>query len=298
MPDPSRSTISASQVAALWGASPYVTRWMLYHWARGTVSLDEPENVRMEMGLRFEAAILDLAARELRLDVTQNAENRYRRHESIRLGCTVDSLVTDPALGVGIVEAKNVDSMVWRQDWNETAAPKHIEIQLQAQMLVLGASWGAIAALVGGNRFLLYRREPNRRLWASMEAQVRAFWDEVEAEREPSPAGIERELRLLDHLYPKADPHKVIHLDDDHDAAELVEAYALARKARRQAEADVEATKTLIGAMLQDAKYLYVPGFEVSRTDRVTPAKDCPKCGHRLSEENRSVSYKPRRTTL
>ena len=298
MPDITRSTISASQVAALWGASPYVTRWMLYHWARGAFALDEPENVRMEMGRKFEAAILDMASERLRLDVTQNTENRYRRHDTIRLGCTVDAVTRDPASGLGVVEAKNVDAMVWRQSWSEDAAAKHVEIQLQAQMLVVGARWGAIAALVGGNAFKLYRRTPNRNLWRSMEARVREFWSQVNTEREPSPTGIEPELRVLDHLYPRAEPLKVRDLADDHDAAEVVEAYAVARRKRSDADADAQEQRILLAAMMGDAEFLYVPGFEVHRRDTVTAEKRCPKCNHKLADESVSVSYKTRRTSL
>lgn len=298
MPDPTRATLSASQVAALWDASPHVSRWMLYHWALGAIDLDEPESVRMEMGRRFEEAILDMTAERLRLDVRQNTDNTYRRHATARVGCTVDALVTDPSLGPGIVEAKNVDAMIWRGGWSEDAAAKHVEIQLQAQLFVHGASWGVIAALVGGNRLVLYRRLPNRRLWRSLEAQAARFWADVDARNEPSPTGMSRELKVLDHLYPRAEPLKVRDLAEDHDAAEIVEAYAVARRKRADADADAQSHKVAVGAMMGDAEFLYVPGFEVHRRDTVTAEKRCPKCNHKLADESVSVSYKTRRTTL
>lgn len=299
MPDPRRETISASQVAALWDVSPYLTRWMLYHWATDrTLDLDDPENVRMEMGNRFELAILDMAQDALRLDVTPNEYQTYERHASIRLGCTVDAAAHDPNLGPGVVEAKNVDSLIWRSAWSEDAAPKHIELQLQAQMLVLGATWGCIAALVGGNRFVLYRRQPDKRLWRSISTQVEAFWSDVEAGREPSPTGMSRELRLLDHLYPEVEPSKVIHMDDDHDAAEVVEAYAVARRDHREAGKEAENLRSIIGRMVEDAQYLYVPGFEVSRRDKLVKEQRCPKCNHKLAEARRDVTYKTRKVAL
>lgn len=195
MPDPKRETVSASQAAALLGCSPYLTRWMLWrHFAKGD-DIEAEDNERMFWGRALEPAVLSATAERLNLEVRPNVAGEYRRHERLPLGATVDADIFDPNRGPGIVEVKCVDWRAWRDGWTETDAPDHIEAQLQAQMMVCGASWGVIACLVGGNELRFYQREPDPGFAETMAAAAVAFMASL-AGPEPSPMGDEMELPL------------------------------------------------------------------------------------------------------
>lgn len=208
MPDADRKTVSASQVAALYDKSPYLTKFMLYqHFAKG-LSIEAEPNERMEIGSLLEDDILELARRRLRLDITPNRE--YVRHAVLPLGCTTDANITDPSLGAGVVEAKSVDWLTWKESWTEEFAPPHIELQVQAQMLVLGSAWGVIAALIGGNELRVYKRLPNPEVHESLAAESKSFMQDVHTGVEPDPLGQPKEWPFLKAMYPETKVGKVV----------------------------------------------------------------------------------------
>ena len=270
MPDPQKLTLSATQVPGLFNQSPYCTRWMLYHWARGAMDLDIPDNQRMAWGRKLQEVILTGAAEKLRLEIIPNHGDEYRRHAdpAIRIGYTADADIVDPSLGLGAVEAKNVDSLVFKKEWSDEWAPPHIELQLQTHIMVLASihgacNWGIIPVLVGGNDLKIYRREPNKEQQQLIEHEVNEFWTDVEQCREPDAFGSPREVPGLKQLYAETIPGKVIDVMTD-EAAEIVDQY-LRHKASRLEHAKLEESlKIKLLAMAQDAQYLNVPGYEVT----------------------------------
>lgn len=261
MPDLHRKTVSASEVAGLWNASNYCTRWMLYQKFVNGVDTDDPGNTRTDWGNRLENAILAAAAEELRLEVHYNEGQKYIRHPEHRIGCTRDAHAICPSRGFGIVEAKNVDWLIHRETWHDGMAPKHIELQIQLQMMVPDPEhglpqWGCIAALVGGNDFYLYPREPNPELQAAILEEVNKFFTECEAGTEPDPFGNEREIPILNALYPAVEEAKALDLSGSSRASEYDEwlsQYEQAQQDKRQAEKTEKALKIKILAAAKDA---------------------------------------------
>ena len=87
MPDPKRDTISATQVPALFDASPYITKFALYHYLRGA-EIETASNSRMDWGLRMQPLLIEQAARDLKLEIKENIAHRYIRSEHGFLGYT------------------------------------------------------------------------------------------------------------------------------------------------------------------------------------------------------------------
>src|SRR5215469_3216944 len=150
MPDPTKQTLSATQTPALFGVSPYLTRWMLLrHFIHGD-PIDSPAHNRMNWGKKLQPLVLEQAAAELRLEVRPNAGDVYVRRGL--LGCTRDAEIFCPDRGPGALETKCVfDYATWMEDWNAGKdPPRHVEIQLQQQMAVgdgdVSYKWGVIAA--------------------------------------------------------------------------------------------------------------------------------------------------------
>lgn len=264
MPDPQKLTVSASQAPALFNQSPYQTRRTLFeHFAHG-FDIDGDGGGRLDFGKFVEPFVLDQAAERLRLEVTRNHAAEYVRHPSIPIGCTRDASVWCPDRGKGVVEAKAVDYFRFRETWTESAAPIHIEIQLQAQMLSEGASWGVIACMVGNNDgLLLFERRPIERMWEDLERESRRFMEEVANDNPPSAFGHVDEVAALAHLYPAVVPAKRLELLGDRALAENVRLYKWAQESKAQAERLEKQFKPKLMDLMGDAEFLRVFGAEV-----------------------------------
>lgn len=267
MPDPLRQTVSASQIAALYGRSPYLTEWMLYQHFTGAADLPEEENDRMMLGRLLEPVILQLAAKRLRLEVSHNAGEHY--HRGAALGCTIDAAVTCPSRGLGVVQAKNVDYLIWRDAWSDTAAPPHVELQIQCELAALGGQWGVIAALVGGNDLLLYERRRDDDLIADMQQRAADFLERVAFKNPPPMEGRTIELPQLDRLY--VDPPEIKTRDarEDRELSELVREYAYWTKAALFAKKNSDELRPKLLAAAGDVQELRTHGalVKIARTE-------------------------------
>lgn len=209
MPDPIRQTISATEVPALFNASPYTTRWMLHQRFAGKAVDDKPADARMDWGKRLEPLVIAQAADDLRLEVRPNSDGKgmqvYERRG--RLGCTRDATIIDPSRGPGSLETKCVfDYRIWMTEWaGGKAPPRHYELQLQTQMCVGDGEtphkWGVLAAWLGGEVHY-FERSPLPELWEAADIEAGKFFDDVKAGREPEPVGEAIEAPLLKRLYP------------------------------------------------------------------------------------------------
>lgn len=222
MPDPNKQTLSATQTPALFGVSPYLTRWMLLrHFIHGD-PIDGPEHNRMDWGLRLQPLLLQQAAEDLHLEV--KPDEQYVRRGLV--GCTRDAIVICPSRGPGALECKCVfDYGVWMRDWDGgKTVPRHYEIQLQQQMMVGdGATqyeWGVIAAWVCGDMHY-FERKPIDDLWWAIDSETSKFFKDVEAKDEGEPFGEPIEMPLLAKVFA---PQKgvVVDLTQREDATDLL----------------------------------------------------------------------------
>lgn len=263
MPDPRRETVSASQVAALFDASPYMTRFTLWHTLAGTLpDVDDSVNDRMEWGNRLEPAILAAAGERRNLIVTPNAE--YRRHDSAPIGCTIDGEALDPNEGPGIVEAKAVDWMVWKDQWTDDTAPPHIELQVQAQLAVrTDCRWSDIACLVGGNDFRVYPRRPDAGIIAEIRERAAAFMQSIRDGEEPSVTGSSVEDPFIAARWPQVREEPVLDLTTDREAWEIVRQYRYWTTHKSAAEKELKRLKPLLLGLTQDHAQTRVWGHRV-----------------------------------
>lgn len=270
MPDPRRETVSASQVAALFDASDYATRWMLWQCFAGLADIEPREDQRMRIGKALESSIAWLAAEDQKLDIRTNATAEYYRRGP--LGCTPDTHVfTCPTRGDGVVETKNVDWLVYKQKWkfDEAGAPvgatDYIELQVQAQLYVLDVQWGLIAALVGGNELVYLERRRDNSVCARLVEEAEAFLASVREGREPSPLGVGIELPVLSQLYPTAAEELELDLSGDRTeeglaVEEWAQELATASWLRREQQKRVERYRAQLLALSGPHGRLRTPG--------------------------------------
>ncbi len=254
MPDPNRETISATQVAALFDASPYVTRWMLYQHFKDGLDIEPDESSRMKLGKRVQLALLDQAADDLAFAVTKNESDLYVRSVKSKIGCTRDAEVLCPDRGIGALELKTVwDYTQWMTAWGGGVVPRHIELQLQVQMMVGDGTkpfgWGVIGACVCGE-MKYWERAPMAKLWKDIEERVVKFFRDIDDGNEPEPFGDPAEDPLMALLYPSADPEK----EQDLDNIELGETARMYAWAKAEATSHKKIESALRPKLLEAAK--------------------------------------------
>jgi len=291
MPDPHRTSVSSSEVAALFGRSPYMTRWMLYHRMRGA-KVEEPENARMSWGTKMEPLILEQAAEELALRVIPNYGRRYSRRG--HLGCTRDATIIDPSRGPGTLEVKSVfDYKQWMEKWDGGATPPdHIYLQAQLQMAVgnyrNGAfKWGKIAAWVCGE-LQYFDIEPEPDMWNDMEAEAAALVRDVHAGKEPDPAGEPVELPWLTRFFP-FNEKAVVDLRNERPEriGEIINAaldYEEAKKLCSVNDKLAERCKARLLALAQGAATIMLPG------DIYVDIKSWPVAGGALGVDKKNAA--------
>ena len=184
--------VTSTEVSALYGLSPYMSAFELFHQKTDKEVVRIDENERMTWGKRLEDAIA-LGAAET-FNWTVEKMDVYMRDEEGRMGSSFDYKIlhAPERKGEGILEIKNVDGIVYKRKWIDDGngnieAPEHIEMQIQHQMEVADIDWCCLVALVGGNTQKVIYRERNREIGADIRAKVAAFWSAVDSKTTPSP---------------------------------------------------------------------------------------------------------------
>jgi len=276
MPDPTRSSVSASQVAALFDLSPYATRWLLWQYFRNPtlVPLETRPNTRLAWGKKLQSVILIAAAEHYRLDMEENVTDAYVRNGV--LGCTRDGRMIDPSTGPVIVQAKNVALDVWRREWTpppDGRAPPHIELQMQCELYAEQAPRGIIAALVGGNDLRFYERTPLPEVQASLQQAATVFFQSLADNEEPEVAGEAVELPALNRLYANRTPNLTHSAPEDAELGDWMRQLKWAGEQRAFAGKMYDTCKAHILGRIGIASQVIAPGatgriITVKREDR------------------------------
>lgn len=289
MPDPTKATVSATQMSALLGVSTYLTKWMLYMEFTGQAQRDDTSS-RMDWGKKMQPIILEQVANDQKLVVTPNGDDSYIRRGL--LGCTRDATIWCPNRGPGALEIKCVfDYAVWMQKWGGgNNVPREYEIQLQQQMYVgegeVGGlrpdgegyivlndgkiksyEWGLIAVWVCADLYY-FERAPIYDLWNHFDHEATEFLSQVNGlNPPPKPFGNPIELRYLSELLPVNHGIGPLDLSGDYNHVKTSSDAAMYKDYKEQEsgyKTSAEAIKTRLLAIAgQHSKVLLPCGVEV-----------------------------------
>lgn len=257
--------VTSTESAALFGMSPYVTAFELWHRKRTGEVPDFKVNARMKWGNRLEAAIAHGIAEEQ--GWTIEPLKSYMRDPALRLGSSFDFVITslgEPAH----LEIKNVDYLAFRDGWIEhedgsIEAPEHIEMQVQHQMAVSGYKRAFIGAFVGGNRYELIERERDEAVIHAIKTKVAAFWKTVEAGEEPAPT-FPADADMVIALNSYAQPGKIVDATTDVEITSLIADYQAARTQADRFDEDAKILKAKILEHIGDAEKVLAEGYTIS----------------------------------
>ena len=186
--------LSASRLPAVMGYSKYRSPNDELSAAIDALGNKTPESISneaMEWGNTFESAILERAAVRLGVSnlITEHPEPYF--HPLLKLACSLDAT----ADGNGIIVQNNPDLGIMVMDGESitlegrgileakltSVAPEHTPalyrgpIQLQAQMDITGAKWGALAVLYRGIELRIFLFKPHEESLRAIAQATRDF---------------------------------------------------------------------------------------------------------------------------
>ena len=261
-----RADITSTESAALFGMSPYMTAFELWHRKKSGDVPAFASNERMQWGNRLESAIAHGIAEDRGWTIEPMKD--YMRLPDERIGASFDFVITNLPDGPAHLEIKNVDFLAFRDNWildNDgfDEAPEHIEVQVQHQMMVSGYSRSFIGALVGGNTTYVIERQRDEPVIDALRARIAKFWATVDANAEPAPI-MPHDADAVIRLNQYANPGKILDVSGD---AEIVTMVADYRAAKRDADAAEERSKVLkaeLMARLGDAEKILGETWSIS----------------------------------
>jgi putative phage-type endonuclease len=271
--------ITASDAATVLGLNPWDTPLQLALRKRGEIPA-KTETEAMRMGHVMQPVIAKLYADETTRPIVEVGDFTIHTCDAFPFaGATLDyqTGATLPGTdGFGALECKNVGARLADQ-WEE-GAPLYVQVQLQFQLAVAGLSWGSVAALLGGSRFVWMDYEVNDRFTAHMMGKVEVFHAAIRNGNLPEATAADSDaLRLL---YPDHVEAKVVELPGE--ALDLDVAIAAAKASISSAEKMQSAAENKIKAMIGDAEFGVLPDGgrwswkSSTRHYQPSPAKDVP----------------------
>lgn len=262
--------ITSTEVSALFGLSPYSTKFELWHRKKDQVIVNIKENDRMKWGKRLESSIAKGLAEDNSWEIRPFKE--YVRDTELRIGSSFDFAVVEKNVApkapvdVAILEIKNVDGLQFKNGWEiddqkNITAPNHIEIQVQHQLALTGLPVAHIGVLIGGNDVRLIKREPDQAVIKKIKAEVAKFWESIEKNQPPAPDFAE-DADFIAKLYGFAEPGKLIQASEQ--VRQLIESYKHFGDMAKEAMGQKEAAKAEILTLIGDAEKVKGETFTIS----------------------------------
>lgn len=256
--------LTSTDIAALFGLSPYATAIDVWHNKRDGVTASVPDNERMKWGRRLESVVAHGIAEDQ--GWLAHAFDEYGRLPEHRVGSSFDFVVYDPA-GDFILEIKTVDALAYRHGWTVeddfVEAPAHIELQLQHQLLVSGLRVGYIGALIGGNRVELLRREADDAVHAAILQRAAEFWRSIESGT-PPPVVTADDARAYIRRATTISPGTLLDWRGDAEPQALLSAYQDAKRAAKEAEDAADVLKAELLGRIGNAERVMFDGGTIS----------------------------------
>lgn len=259
------SVVGAGEVAALFDASPWLTKFELFHRKRGTIATPEfnavtngvPENERSYWGVKLEPLIIE-GAKERWGYVDREQVKRLTNGNG--LGGHPDRRVICPERGPGILEVKMVDWLE-RKKWGDEP-PLNYLLQNQTYQGLDAVTWGDVIVLVGGNSLERFQYDFRPKLYVEIERRVAEFWADVEADRAP-PVDYARDGKTLVEMLGQP-TDEVADLRESLDAEQEAMDFLDAKARRDAAESDMEVAKTRLIERIGAAGVALLPGHRLT----------------------------------
>lgn len=249
-----RTFVGGSEVAALFGVHPYLSKYELWMQKAGRL---EPKDISKESyikaGLYLQDGVAAWAAGEQDWTIVRGPDAPIIHPTIPGAGRTPDYYIeADVDRGRGVLEVKTTDLWMAKQ-WDEADDPPlHWQLQLQDYIGQEGLTWGALAVLVGGNQLRIF---PFNARPATFELLVRArreFWESIAADKPPAPDWA-ADAEAIERMNRAVNANRSIDMSQDNRLNELVTEYHTAHSMADEAKSRMDAAKAEILTKVGDA---------------------------------------------
>lgn len=254
--------LGGSEIAAVVGLSPWVSRYALYHRKRGGLP-EQPRSERFDWGHRLEPVICQVWAEgHDMLDVAQ--AGTYRHAERDWQLANVDRLLFDDEFlpnPVGILEAKTADKYD-AHEWGHGPEdiPPYYRCQVLWYMDVLGVPVGHLAVLIGGSDYREYVIPYAAEEAEWLREEGRKFWQDVLDGNRPDIDAHSATYEAVRTMHPEIDREVTAELD-----AETYAYYCDTKTAADTATAEHRQAKAMLLDQMGQAQRASVDGVPVLR---------------------------------
>ena len=273
--------ITSTEVAALFGLSPYQTAFELWHRKHSQNDVEFNQSERMLWGTRLESAIAEGIAQDKKWIIRPMKE--YVRDTELRMGSSFDYSIEgffnsndplNPVKTKGLLEIKNVDYIQFKNKWGDpededVEAPPHIELQVQHQLAVSQRTTAFIGVLIGGNTVKVLKRKADKEIIAQIKQKIKEFWASIEA-NEPPPPEFEKDAAFIAQLYSFAEADKK--MEATPEIEELAEKYKIIQAQEKSIAQAKETIKAQLLMAIGDAEKVKGDKFSIS-AGMIGPAK-------------------------
>jgi putative phage-type endonuclease len=248
-----KRNVSASDMAAIFGCSPYKTALQLWGEKTGRLPAEDIDNDVLRRGRIFEPAVAEgLGEAHPEWAITKAVE--YCELPEHRIGATPDFYAHDGA--PFLIQAKTVTPSVYEREWTP-APPAHYLIQVQTELLVTGAKRSLLAPMVlDGYKFPIheYLFEADADFQGEILKASAVFWECVDEDREPK-IKLSQDGPTLAMLHPDGQPEPVLALHGDADfVAACRDHNELGKQIKALEERRAERSTAIMGRLRNHAK--------------------------------------------
>lgn len=283
-----RLGIGGSDVATILGVNPYESPLSL--WVEKTAT-EEPDETSAEValwGTLFEPAIVkEYSHRTGRRVVSGGAllQSKNSPHHRVTLDGIQTRRIPSWAKGPGVAECK----MTGLSERYEEDLPPEVQVQIQWELYVTGATWGTCLWLPVPERKLQWVDvEPHLPFQEMMVERVDEFWQRVRSNSPPDPDGSHASTLALRKMYPDHND-EVIRITG---AASICDEYERNKAAIKLLENRQGEIKNALASTIRDAQYAVLDDGRYVGTATYKPLeKRCQHCSEVISRRDGYRTY-------
>lgn len=186
-----KQDVTSTEVAALFGLHPYMSRLRLWHIKNGTEEDEFVDNDYAELGRILQNPVAHFICRKRGWDAFDLTGYYYRDTER-RLGASMDVRAVCPTIGNILLEVKTAEEFREEDGWTDMSTPLNYEFQVQTQLHLADMfgdpfDAGMIGTLGRRQKIREYPRHYDRDVGKMINDEVESFWASLKAGNPPDP---------------------------------------------------------------------------------------------------------------
>lgn len=257
-----KNDLTSSEAAALYDKGKYIkTRFELYHLKSTGKTVEFEETQLTKWGVRMEPVIAQGVAEDL--GFTIKPLKNYQRIPSVRMGASFDYEITSGKYNGWLFEVKDVNWMVYRDEWEEHEAPEHIEFQVIQQMEVAQRPGSLIVVMDGWKQAHIIYRKRDLEVGARHRRVVQKFWEDIDSGNAP-PVNYKTDADFIIGMHQQAKSESK-NANDDIEFQEKVKAFEMLNTRVLADGKDLKSKKAELLDMIGDEhSKVYFDGYNIS----------------------------------